>query len=164
MKTNFKFARRGQGGHVTSQGLSTRIASSFTACRVALSLTALLALAGCVSTQSIVTGKARTPIAPEAVKVYLTEPSGAEDVALVTASAEKGYNTAQGVMDLCVRELRKKAAALGANGLVIQSGGLTQHTGTEFGTFVNGVFLADSTTKEINHVSAKAIYVKTTGN
>lgn len=160
MNKNLTFSRRGQGG-ITRQGLSHRVASCIKSCRVAFIL-ALLPLTGCVSTQSIVTGQQRAPVPVESVKVYPAAPAGAEEIAIVNVSADKGYATAQGVMDLCVKALKVKAAALGANGIVIVESGVSEHSGIEFGTFVpqSGLFLANSTTKKVNHVSAKAIYVR----
>jgi hypothetical protein len=82
----------------------------------------LLSLLGCASVSAIVTGKTRPAIDPSAVKLYSTPPHRYEDVAIVSAEANSGW-TDQGQIDNAIAGLKKKAAQLGANGVLIEATG-----------------------------------------
>ena len=78
------------------------------------------ALVGCASGSSIVTGKTRTAIQVEAVTIYLEQPPPSyEQVALIEA-ATKGAAYQQDI-DRMVAELKRRAAKMGANGLLLYS-------------------------------------------
>ncbi|MBY8190972.1 hypothetical protein KW510_00450 [Vibrio fluvialis] len=79
-------------------------------------------LVGCASGSAILVGKARAPIKPEGVTLYLEAPLNYEKIALVNASSDAGL-TSQGSVDYAVEELKKQAAKLGANGVIIQATG-----------------------------------------
>lgn len=87
----------------------------------------VLATAACASGSAIVTGTKRTAIAPDQVTLFLEPPAEFEVVALVSASSDAGW-TAQGSLDYAVAELKKQAAKLGANGVLILSTGETTST------------------------------------
>ena len=93
------------------------------------SCAAAVALASCASSHVLV-GTARAPIDPDQVKVYLQAPPGAETIALLEAS-DIGANgfSAQSRTNKVMKRLRKEAAKLGANGIVLQ-GFSTQYTGS----------------------------------
>jgi uncharacterized protein YbjQ (UPF0145 family) len=76
----------------------------------------LLILNGCATGSHIVTGDRRPAIDPSAVKIYGAMPDNAEVVAMVTASLQ---DAGQSATDKCIKKLRKSAAKLGANGIVI---------------------------------------------
>lgn len=68
---------------------------------------------------ALVTGQTRPAIEDHlSVKVLTQMPVGAEEIALVKASSDAGW-TAQGSLDYAVEELKKQAAKLGANAVVI---------------------------------------------
>lgn len=129
---------------------------------VLLFSTGLFFTTGCVSTQSIVTGTKRAPVDSSVVQVFSVAPPGAVEIALVTASAEQGYSSAQSTADLCVKSLKQKAALLGANGIVILSSGMSSASSMEMGTFIpsTGLWLANSTTRRTTQIQAKAVYVE----
>jgi hypothetical protein len=83
---------------------------------------AMLALAACASGSAIVTGTTKDPVAPEQVKMYLEPPAAFEVIGLVSASSAAGW-TEQGSVDYAVAELKKQAAKLGANGVLLVSSG-----------------------------------------
>jgi hypothetical protein len=103
--------------------------------------------AACASGSAIVTGAKRPPIALEQVKLYLEQPADFEVIGLVTASSDAGW-TDQGSVDYAVRELKKQAAALGANGLLLSSS-----IGSDT-TMVGNIPVTSKT------VQGKAIFVK----
>lgn len=78
-----------------------------------------LALAAC-ATSHLVTGRPRPPIDPSQVRVYFSAPStGYEEIArLETGSGAFTYGE-QNKMNSVIAKLRKEAAKLGANGVLL---------------------------------------------
>lgn len=117
-------------------------------------------LSGCATGSVLVTGNVRQPIAPEAVKVYLDPPGDFEVIAVVQASSEMGL-TQQGSQEYALNYMKEKAAAVGANGLLLTRIG--KETGTSSGVFMptygGGGFFVGSSDEAIS-LSAKAIYVR----
>jgi hypothetical protein len=112
-----------------------------------LRLVAVLAIAACASGSAIVAGKTRAPTSKEQVKVYLEPPTEFEVIGLVSASSDAGW-TEQGSLNYAIAELKKQAAKLGANGVLIVASGETT------AGFVYGVPVTAKT------VQGKAIFVK----
>lgn len=83
-----------------------------------LALAAATLLAGCASTSKLMLGEARPPIDPSDVRIYRAPPPGAVDIAEIDASSAIGFGT-RGQDDAVIDHLRREAAALGANGLLI---------------------------------------------
>lgn len=122
--------------------------------RLLLVVAVLLSLVGCASVSAIVTGKTRPAIDPSAVKLYSTAPKHYEDVAILSSKANSGL-TAQGKVDNAVAGLKKKAAQLGANGVLIEASG-TQNGGAVAIPSGNGFVLAPV---ENQVVQGRAIFV-----
>jgi hypothetical protein len=76
----------------------------------------LVLLAGCVTGAHLVTGKARPAVTVEAVQIYQSAPTHAEVIGTVIAQAQGDDQCA---MDRGVSKLKREAARIGANGLVI---------------------------------------------
>jgi hypothetical protein len=94
----------------------------------------VLLLAACASTSHVITGKPRTPIDPSQVKVYTTAPPSYEEIAVLNAtSSMSGAFGDQKKMDAVMERLKKEAAALGANGVLLQSTGSTSGGGVSTG-------------------------------
>lgn len=87
-----------------------------------LLLALILALTGCASGSAILVGEAREPIALEKVRLYLQTPESYETIALVNASSDAGF-TKQDSIDYAIEELKKQAAKLGANGVLLGATG-----------------------------------------
>src|SRR5690606_1353211 len=86
---------------------------------LSLALMVLLgAAAGCASTSKIMLGPARAPIAAQDVQVYVSPPARFEEIARIEADSPLGFGT-PGQTDSAVASLRREAAALGANGLLL---------------------------------------------
>lgn len=88
---------------------------------IAVSLLALLFTAACVSTQAtMLAGAKRDPITPDQVKIYRSAdqvPGRYEEVALLTSAGDYAA-TNEGEM---FESMRKKAAELGANGVILDT-------------------------------------------
>ena len=79
-------------------------------------------LAGCASSsQGVLVGAARPAISPDQVKIYLEPPATPyEQIANLAASSEGSFAlTAAGKTDTVVERLKRQAAKLGANGLLL---------------------------------------------
>ncbi len=103
----------------------------------------LLVAAGCASTSKVMLGRARAPIDPALVQIYSTPPAGSQEIAQLESASAVGFGT-QGQTDAAVARLKREAAALGANGVVLMgvgsSGspvGMSVGAGT-FGSHVGG--------------------------
>jgi len=112
---------------------------------------AVLAISACASGSAVVTGEKRTPVAPQQVKIYLEPPAAFEVIGLVNATSDAGW-TEQGSLDYAIAELKKQAAKLGANGVLLVSTGETT-TGV-----ISGKYYAIPVTGKT--VQGKAIFVK----
>jgi len=76
-------------------------------------------LAGCASGSALVIGQTRPAIEDHTTVSILTEmPDGAEEIAVVKASSDSGL-TQQGSLDYAVDELKRQAAKVGANAVVL---------------------------------------------
>lgn len=84
-----------------------------------------LVLAGCASTSKVMLGQPRAPIEPSLVDVYTTPPAGSIEIAQLESSSAAGFGT-QGQTDAALARLKREAAALGANGVVLMGVGSTR--------------------------------------
>ncbi len=91
-------------------------------------------LTGCANTSQIVVGKQRAAIAPEQVKIYVDAPKHYEKVAILDSWASDGM-TQQHNTDMIIADMKKKAAALGANGILLLN---TDAGGTNMSGFGTG--------------------------
>lgn len=122
------------------------------------------ALAAC-ATSHVLVGQERAPIAPEQVRVYLQPPARYQEIAFLETSSRPSFAvTAQQKTDVVIDRLRREAASLGANGIVLKRvadqssgsvggfGGLDRHD-------ARGTGIVASATVLSKDGSAIAIYV-----
>lgn len=89
----------------------------YASCLLLLALAA--ALTGCASGSALVTGQVRPAIEDHTAVSILTDmPEGAEQIAIVKASSDSGW-TQQDSLDYAIAELKKQAAKVGANAVVL---------------------------------------------
>ncbi len=109
----------------------------------ALAVAASLALAGCASSSKVMMGAPRAPIDPALVRVYANAPAGAVEIAQLESTSAAGFGT-QGQTDAALARLKREAAKLGANGVVVvgvgseRSGGGVSVGGGSYGGHVGG--------------------------
>ncbi len=89
---------------------------------LAIALGVALATGGCASTSRVMLGPARAPVDPASVQIYSTPPAGAVEIAQLEASSAVGFGT-QGQTDAAIARLKREAAALGANGVILMGVG-----------------------------------------
>ena len=89
-----------------------------------LLVAATFAVAGC-ATSHVMIGKARPPISPDSVQVYLQPPKEPyEEIARIETSSQGSFAFgAQAKTDAVIHRLKVEAAKLGANGVVLQGMG-----------------------------------------
>src|SRR5205809_2460246 len=86
----------------------------------AAALAAACLICGC-ATRPIIVGQVRPPINPEAVRVYRAPPRQFERIAIIDSPAGTSWIFPdRPSMDLGISRLREQAAALGANGILLQ--------------------------------------------
>jgi hypothetical protein len=78
-------------------------------------------LPGCtiMDGNAIVTGERRSPISPDQVRLYRAVPERYEEIALVNSSAGHDFRSNSGLVNSAIERLKKEAARVGANGVVI---------------------------------------------
>jgi len=85
---------------------------------------AIVALVGCATTSHVITGKPRAPIDPSHVTLYSSAPPKYEEIAVIEASSQSSFSFGdQKKMDAVIERLKKEAASLGANGVLLQRTG-----------------------------------------
>jgi len=109
-------------------------------------------LLGCATAQGtyILTGEARPAINIDEVKIYLETPSQYEIIGLVEASCEVD-TTKQKTQDMVINELKKQAAKIGANGVIL----INTNTTSTGGVFVYNVYVAN----EVITAKGQAVYI-----
>ncbi|HET6783261.1 MAG TPA: hypothetical protein VFH12_05440 [Pseudoxanthomonas sp.] len=90
--------------------------------RSATLLLLALALSACAGTSKVMLGQARPPVDPAQVRIYTTPPPGSIEIAQLESSSAVGFGT-QGQTDAAVARLKREAAALGANGVILMGVG-----------------------------------------
>ena len=88
----------------------------------AIAMSIALTASGCASTSKVMLGQARAPVDPASVQVYSTPPAGAVEIAQLESSSAVGFGT-QGQTDAAIARLKREAAALGANGVILMGVG-----------------------------------------
>ena len=77
---------------------------------------------GCATTGTTIVGQPRPPISPEAVRVYQVPPRHFERIAFINSSAGTSWIFPdRPSMEVGISRLREQAAALGANGILLES-------------------------------------------
>lgn len=124
-----------------------------------IALTVLTVLTGCTTSDVIMTGKARAPVSPESIQMYLRPPEKFESIGLVTASSNSTPIRSKNKQS-ALTELKKKAAALGANGiLLLQDDGSVATVGTVIVPTGSTVAVATAGRGTLVEVKGEAIFV-----
>ena len=98
----------------------------------------------------LVTGKQRPESNPNNIVIYTDAPKEYEIIGIVTASSDSGW-TEQEDLNCAMEELRKQAAKIGANGIILES----INTSSNGGIISYGIYIPITA----KNVSGKAIYV-----
>lgn len=99
--------------------------------------TLALVLAGCASTSKVMIGHAHPAITPDQVQIYARAPARYQEIALLETHSGGFTYGEQHKMDEVLGNLRKEAAALGANGVILEGQG-NAYNGSGVGVGVGG--------------------------
>jgi hypothetical protein len=75
-------------------------------------------LSGCAGTSTVMMSEARPPIDPSQVRIYRQAPPDAVEIAQLESTSGVGFGT-QGQTNAVIARLKREAAALGANGVIL---------------------------------------------
>lgn len=100
-------------------------------------------LAGCASGTTIQTGQSRAPVPIEQVQVYFDPPEKFETLGIVSASSDVELSK-QKAQERAINELKKRAGALGANGVLLASAGKKSKGFTGYANGYGGFFASSS--------------------
>jgi hypothetical protein len=137
------------------------------AASIALVMT-VVALSGC-QTSHVLVGRTRPAISSDQVQIYLHPPGKYEEIALLDTSSKNSFSfTAQGKTNAVIERLKKEAAKLGANGILLSGVGDqgSGSVGSGFGTATGsghtafGVGIGSSATVFQKKGDGMAIYVE----
>lgn len=103
-----------------------------------LALLAVAALAACATGTTIVTGTQRPATDPSSITLYTEAPPHYEVIGLVTGYGQTGLS-AQGNLDRAIQDVRERAAAIGATGVIIDYAGVIGGAPSTIGTSAGGV-------------------------
>ena len=98
----------------------------------------------------MVTGTQRPETSPESVVIYTESPVNYEVIGIVTSSSDFGW-TDQGSLDYALTEIKKQAAKIGANGILLEDVAQT----TTGGVYYYGMYVPSTS----QNLSGKAIDV-----
>ena len=93
--------------------------------RIAVVILVCAAMSGCASIHASMLGAPRPAIALEQVRVYQVPPRRYEQIARLDASSAIGFGT-QGQTNAAINRLRREAARLGADGVLLLGVDTTQ--------------------------------------
>lgn len=103
---------------------------------------AVAVLAGCAGTTQMITGQPREPLDAADVRLYASAPPAYEEIAVIEAHSRGSFAVGeQNKLDAVIKRMKKAAAALGANGVLLQdtgSGGGGGGIGTGVGASSGG--------------------------
>tara|TARA_B100000941_G_C27974633_1_gene288070 strand:- start:13 stop:429 length:417 start_codon:yes stop_codon:yes gene_type:complete len=134
--------------------------------KVSLLLFSLFVTKACYPVSHIIVGETQAPLDYTSVKIYTDYPDNYEKIAIVEASSDLAFKdlsiefTHQQKTNKALERLKKEAALLGANGLVIQniSTNIKQHL--NFNENDKGEIIANSRHEKQKELKALAIFVK----
>ena len=122
-------------------------------------------LSGCSTSSRQIVGEKRTPLDSSEVQIYRAKPLEYEQIAFIQASSKNSLAFSDEAMQkVIIERLKKEAAALGANGIILNqteeqvTGSIGSGTGVSGRNVGIGIGLNFPITNQITH--AVAIYVQ----
>ena len=134
--------------------------------RLKLLLLSLFVTKACYPVSHIIIGEIQTPLDYNKVKVYHDYPDTYEKIAIIEASSDLAFKdlsiefTHQQKTNKALDRLKKEAASLGANGIVLQNISTTLKQHFNFNGVSKGKISASSRHEKQKELNAVAIFVK----
>ena len=129
-------------------------------------LISIFILKSCYPVSHIIIGEIQTPLDYNKVKVYHDYPDTYEKIAIIEASSDLAFKdlsiefTHQQKTNKALDRLKKEAASLGANGIVLQNISTTLKQHFSFNEVSKGKISASSRHEKQKELNAVAIFVK----
>ena len=129
-------------------------------------LISIVILKSCYPVSHIIIGEIQTPLDYNNVKVYHDYPDTYEKIAIIEASSELAFKdlsiefTHQQKTNKALDRLKKEAASLGANGIVLQNISTKTKQYLNFNESSNGKITTSSRHEKQKELNAIAIFVK----
>ena len=134
--------------------------------KVSLLLFSLFVTKACYPVSHIIVGETQAPLDYTNVKIYTDYPDNYEKIAIVEASSDLAFKdlsiefTHQQKTNKALERLKKEAASLGANGIVIQNIATNIKQHLSLIENVKGEISASSRHEKQKELNAIAIFVK----
>ncbi len=123
-------------------------------------LIVMLLLVGCATGSALVTGTKHSPINPSQVVIYRSAPDiKFEHIGIVKSESEEVFSQ-QKALDRAVEELKKQAAKIGANGIILNRMGEKQENYSGYTPYATGGGHFYSGADEYQTLQGDAIYIK----
>ena len=129
-------------------------------------LISIFTLKSCYPVSHIIIGEIQTPLDYNNVKVYHDYPDAYEKIAIIEASSDLAFKdlsiefTHQQKTNKALDRLKKEAASLGANGIVLQSISTKTKQYLNFNESSKGKITTSSRHEKQKELNAIAIFVK----
>jgi hypothetical protein len=124
----------------------------------------VLVLSSCAITNetSLVVGTPRAETSSDRVKLYTKPPAKYEEIAIISADAAHDFMNKQSLQNIAIANLKKEAAKVGANGILLDNVGSFSTGASGIVTAVPGspvVGVGSMNNRTGKQASGKAIYV-----
>ncbi len=123
-------------------------------------LSVLSILVGCSTGSALITGEKQEPIDPNVVEVYRNPPQEKFEYIGIVQSESVEILSEQEALDRALEELKKQAAKIGANGVILISAGERQDSFTGYSPSSFGENYFYSGTDEYQTLKGDAISVE----
>ncbi len=127
-----------------------------------LIIVSMLMLSGCTSSSHVLLGATRPALSIGQVIIYSKPPANYEKIAILHSSSRNSWRfSEQGKMDQALLRLKEEAAALGANGILIEATG-DEHSGyisTGSGNYSSGSSFGVSVGMPLMHKTAQGVAI-----
>ena len=124
----------------------------------------VLVLSSCAITNetSLVVGTPRAETSSDRIKLYTKPPAKYEEIAIISADAAHDFMSKQSLQNIAIENLKKEAAKVGANGILLDNVGSFSTGASGIVTAVPGspvVGVGSMNNRTGKQASGKAIYV-----
>lgn len=127
-----------------------------------LMLALLLSSCAITNETSLVVGTQRAATSPDRIKLYTKPPAKYEEIAIISADAAHDFMSKQSLQNIAIENLKKEAAKVGANGILLDNVGSFSTGSSGIVTAVPGspvVGVGSMNNRTGKHASGKAIFV-----
>jgi len=125
-----------------------------------MAISVVLFVAACAAPAPVLVGAKRPPISPAQVKIYMSPPPAFEEVATLTASSSSVFLPGGPEQQKkVIEQLKEEAAALGANGVILE--GFSDAQTGSLGTGVGSQSNSGNTSVGVGVGGSFGIYKKT---